>query len=203
MALDVTQHPWAAAGISSSRKLVVTLSNPQVALESQAATQHPQLQTRLGAELPLGANPAQSIPILSPLAWAAAGREVLGATGAVPSPRGGGGTQGSRRRARPDLSRDFGAELARVAPQQPPKAGVFVPGAGSNRVPTCVNSTWLSLATCTMPPQLLSAPCVLPKGAEMVPVSATCQPEEGMVPHCPIPAQSHGARQRPAAPPDP
>lgn len=120
MALDVTQHPWAAAGISSSRKLVVTLSNPQVALESQAATQHPQLQTRLGAELPLGANPAQSIPILSPLAWAAAGREVLGATGAVPSPRGGGGTQGSRCRAWPDLSRDFGAELARVAPQQPP-----------------------------------------------------------------------------------
>lgn len=88
-------------------------------------------------------------------------------------------------------------------PEQPPRQVCLPVAPAPNRVPTCVNSTWLSLATCTIPPRLLSAPCVLPKGAKTVPVSATCQPRGGDGPPLPHPSTVPGARQHPSSSPAP
>lgn len=74
-------------------------SKPQMPQESRALTQHTQLQTKKGAELPLGANPEQtqapsrSTAILLPFAWGSSWLlgDFGGAPGAVPST---GGRQG-------------------------------------------------------------------------------------------------------------
>lgn len=107
-------------------------SKPQMPQESRALTQHTQLQNKKGAELPLGANPEQtqapswSTAILLPFAWGSSWHgDFGGAPGAVPSTGGGRGMEGSRCRA--DVSRDFSAELARVAADAgaAAQAGVF------------------------------------------------------------------------------
>lgn len=98
-----------------------------------------------------------------------------------------------------DLPRDFRLQLSWLAraagdakafarrlalPRQ-----VCLPVApAANCVPTCVNSTWPSPATCTTSPQLLSAPCAPPRVlADAV--------------HQPTPAWSPGCQAAPNLPP--
>lgn len=69
---------------------------------------------------------------------------------------------------------------------------VCLPAApAANRVPTCVNNTWPSPATCTTPPTaLLRSPFPPPKVAEPVLVGASRQPQGGDGPSLPTPARS-------------
>lgn len=67
----------------------------------------------------------------------------------------------------------------------------------ANCVPTCVNSTWPSPATCTTSPQLLSAPCAPPR----VLADAVHQPRGGDGPLLPAPAWSPGCQAAPNLPP--
>lgn len=95
--------------------------------------------------------------------------------------------EGSRCRGRPDLSRDFRVEPARVAGAAA-QAGVFACGAGSQPRPHLCQQHLAVLGHLhnTSTTHLCSR--VLPEGAEAGPVSAPCQPRGGDGPPLPHPS---------------
>lgn len=70
-------------------------------------------------------------------------------------------------------------------PEQPPRQVCLPMAPAPSRVPTCVNSTWLSLATCTIPLTPLCSLCPTQGGSDGASECPLPAPRRGWVPTAP------------------